>query len=79
MAWSRLLALALSLTGCAATSTVTLPNGATYSVRCQRDAAVEFAQGDLRLRVDNRGKPGVLEQLLGTLALGFARAPEIAK
>ena len=64
------------LAGCATwgerESTVRLPSGEIYRVNCQQDGQVHFKKGDLELTVDNRGRPGVMEQALGATLLSPA-------
>lgn len=60
--------LCLFMAGCAVTTTIkTDPNG-TYTVRSKSDALVVMERSkddDLKITVDNRGRPGLLEQILG--------------
>lgn len=66
----------LLLTGCsmiAQETSVTLPGGEVYRVRCQHDARVEFQQGDTRVMVDNRGQPSVMRDLLNVVTLGLVK------
>jgi len=71
----------LALTGCASLgqreSSVTLPAGDVYKVRCQSDGALKYRNGEVSIEVDNRGRQGLFESVFGTMALGFARAPEV--
>lgn len=77
------LAILLLLSGCAGLgqreSFVVLPSGQKYLVGCQSDGMVDYAQGDVKLKVDNRGRPGVFEQLLGTVTLGVMRDRDLIK
>ena len=76
MRLALLAASLLALAGCASwgnrESTVTLPTGEIYRLDCQQDAQVHFKRGDLDITVDNRGRPGFLEQALGASLLGVS-------
>lgn len=65
--------LALFLPGCiglgSRESSVTYPDGRVYKVRCQSDGVVDFTQGDVKLKVDNRGPVGQV-WAAGTASLG---------
>jgi hypothetical protein len=54
-----LLAAIILLPGCVGLgsreSSVTYPDGRVYRIRCQSDGVVDFTQGDVKVRVDNRG------------------------
>lgn len=80
-ALSLLLLFAL-IAGCATwnqrESTVTLPTGEVYSVRCQPDAQVHYKDGKVDLTVNNQGRPGYLDQVLGATMLGVAGASATA-
>jgi len=41
-------------------SSVTLPDGRIIRVRCQSDGVVDFTQGDIKVKVDNRGPLGAV-------------------
>lgn len=73
-----ILLLLLTLSGCVGfgnvTSTLTLPNGEKYVVNSKPDALVEFEQKGRKVTVDNRGRPGLIEQILGAI---FLRAPDM--
>ena len=82
-----LVLLALLLPGCAGlggrTSSVTLPNGHKIEIRCQSDGVVDFAQGDIKVKVDNRGPLGQV-WAAGTASLGkiydkIKDEPEVVK
>lgn len=55
-------AVTLLITGCvglgARQSSVTLPSGQRYLIHCQSDGVVDFTQGDVKIKVDNRGPTG---------------------
>jgi hypothetical protein len=65
--------IALSLPGCVGLgsreSSVTYPDGRVYRIRCQSDGVVDFTQGDVKVKVDNRGPVGQV-WAAGTAALG---------
>ena len=60
--------------GCAVTTLVTTPTGDIYTVRSKSDALVELAEGDKKITVDNRGRPGMVEQALGIM---FMNLPDV--
>lgn len=62
------------LTGCAVTTTITMPDGDVYVVQSKADALVEFSEGDKKVIVDNRGRPSFLEVFFSTLIM---RSPEM--
>jgi len=39
-------------------SSVTYPDGKIYRIRCQSDGMIDFVQGDVKVKVDNRGPLG---------------------
>lgn len=59
---SMLVAICLMLAGCAGLggrrSSVTLPDGKRIEMICQSDGVLEYTQGDIKVRVDNRGPLG---------------------
>ncbi len=61
------------MAGCAGlgqtVSTMTMPNGDIYTVASKSDALVEFSQGDVKMTVDNRGRPSMLEKVISLLFL----------
>jgi hypothetical protein len=59
----------LFLAGCSTTSTVYLPSGEKYIVRCGRDALVEYQDEKIKLKVDNRGNPGFIDKVITTMML----------
>lgn len=60
--YGSIVAVALLCTGCvglgARQSSVTLPSGQRYLIHCQSDGVVDFVQGDVKIKVDNRGPLG---------------------
>lgn len=72
MRWAVLL-FTLAMGGCVGLgsreSSVTYPDGKVYRVRCQSDGMIDFQQGDVKVRVDNRGPTGQV-WAAGTAALG---------
>lgn len=60
--YGSIVAVALICTGCvglgARQSSVTLPSGQRYLIHCQSDGVVDFVQGDVKIKVDNRGPLG---------------------
>jgi len=69
----RAICLSLLLTGCiglgARESSVMAPNGQIYRVRCQSDGVVDFKNGDVAIKVDNRGPLGTV-WAVGVASLG---------
>ena len=63
----------LMLPGCiglgARESSVKLPDGREYKVRCQSDGKVDYSDGTVKIAVDNRGPTGQV-WAAGTAALG---------
>lgn len=55
-------------------SKVTGPDGKVYSVMCQSDGLMEYKDEKVQIKVDNRGRPGFLEQVFGTIVLGVTGA-----
>lgn len=76
----RCLILIPLLTGCiglgSRESSVTYPDGRVFKVRCQSDGMVDFVQGDVKVKVDNRGPVGTV-WAAGVAALG--KGAEIVK
>jgi len=66
--------LALTLAGCSVHTKVIMPDESVYEVVSKRDALVEFQQGDIVVKVDNRGRPGMIEQALGVM---FMNLPDV--
>jgi len=60
--YGSIVAVALLCSGCvglgARESRVTMPDGKAYLIRCQSDGVVDFVQGDVKIKVDNRGPLG---------------------
>lgn len=65
--------LILSLVGCSSLemiqTTVTTPKGHVYIVDSKRDALVSLKEGESEVIVDNRGKTGVLENIMGMMLM----------
>ncbi len=64
----------IALSGCALFDTrintvVTMDDGRTMEVKSKSDAIVVFEENGKKLTVDNRGRPGVIEQFLGAAIL----------
>ena len=60
--YGSIITVTLLTTGCvglgARESRVTMPDGKAYLIRCQSDGVVDFVQGDVKIKVDNRGPLG---------------------
>ena len=63
-----LLCVSVLLSGCATTTTITTPDQ-QYVVECRDDALVTYEDGDLKVQVDNRGRPSFLETFFSTLIM----------
>lgn len=67
--------LLLLLSGCASwgnrESRVILPNGDTYRVYAQYDGAITYQQGDVKIAIDNRGRPTMIEQAITAPLVGI--------
>lgn len=69
MKWS-LIVLLVFLIGCAAIrTTITDPQGEVYVVMSKKDALVTMEKDGVKLTVDNRGKMGLFENLMGVLLM----------
>jgi uncharacterized lipoprotein YmbA len=68
-----LVIVSLLFAGCstfgARESIVLLPNGDEYRVTCQSNGKLDYSTEDVQITVDNRGRPGILEQVFGIFAL----------
>jgi len=65
------------LSGCSyfnVTRTVKLPSGKIYTVNCRKDDLVSFEKDGLKVVVDGRGRPGMIEQAIGIM---FMSLPEV--
>jgi hypothetical protein len=64
----------LLLTGCATWGTresrVILPTGEEYRIYAQHDAQFHYKKGDVEIKVDNRGRPSLIEQALQAPLVG---------
>ena len=72
--------LTLSLMACASgniISTIKMPDKAeVYEVSSKSDALVSIEKNGVKVTVDNRGRPGFFEQLLGAMFLGASDRKE---
>lgn len=67
--WGLVILLVL-MVGCASVKTVvTNDDGITYTVYSKKDALVVLKQGNTELTVDNRGKMGIFENLMGIMLM----------
>jgi hypothetical protein len=67
--WGLIILLVL-VVGCASVKTTVVgPQGAIYTVQSKKDALVVLKQGDMELTVDNRGKMGIFENLMGIMLM----------
>jgi len=65
--------LLIFLTGCSTTSTVLLPSGEKYVVKCGRDTLLEYQDERVKLKVDNRGNPGLVDKALTTMMMSMPK------
>ena len=61
----------LALAGCSVHTKVIMPDKTVYEVVSKKDALVEFQQGEISVKVDNRGRPGMIEQALGIMFMNL--------
>lgn len=64
----------ISLSGCSLfdtriKTTLVLDDGKTIEVKSKSDAIVTYEEGGKKFTVDNRGRPGIIEQFLGAAIL----------
>lgn len=65
-----LIFFSLLVAGCATIkTTVTDPQGKVYVVESKKDALVTYKKDDVNLVVDNRGKMGIFENLMGIMLM----------
>lgn len=70
--------LVIFLSGCTwfeVKTTIITPKGDIYTIISKPDAMVELSEGDIRVVVDNRGRPGMVEQALGIM---FMNLPDVS-
>ncbi len=72
--------LALFLAACASgniITTIKMPDKKeVYEVSSKSDALVSIEKNGVKVAVDNRGRPGFFEQLLGAMFLGASNRKE---
>jgi len=70
-----LLFFTLLLTSCSTwgnrESRVILPNGDTYRIFAQYDGAITYQQGEVKIAIDNRGRPTMIEQAISAPLIGL--------
>lgn len=65
-----IISIVLIIGGCASVKTiVTNPRGEVYTVQSKKDALVMMEKDGVKLTVDNRGKPGIFENLMGIMLM----------
>ena len=65
-----LIIIVLFCASCASVmTTVENPQGEIFTIKSKKDALVTLKQGDTELTVDNRGKMGIFENLMGILLM----------
>lgn len=66
------IAILLTLTGCAAWTnhhdSVTWPDGSISKIKVSSDGVLTAKKGDMEITADHRGRPSVVEQVLGVAA-----------
>lgn len=67
--WLFLIIFILSIGCTSIKTTITDPNGQVYIVESKKDALVTFHKDNVNLVVDNRGKMGVFENLMGIMLM----------
>jgi len=72
----RLLLLSLLLSGCATmgvreSSVLNKTTGEEWIVRLQHDGNLDFQKGEVKIKVDNRGRASLLEQALQAPLVGI--------
>ena len=50
--------------GCSRTTTIIKPDGSVWEIKHSTDAIVEYAKGDEKVRVDDRGKASFFEEVM---------------
>lgn len=66
----KILLAVLLLSGCSVKTTITDPDGRMYVVSSRKNAVVEFSEGDAKIRIDNLGLHGFIEQIIGAVVVG---------
>lgn len=65
--WWFIILLVLTI-GCASVkTTITNPQGEIWIVQSKKDALVKLEKKDIKIEVDNRGKLGLFENLMGII------------
>ena len=65
--------LVLALCACSTTTVVTMEGGTQLTVKAGRYERVEIKRGDVALKVDKRGRPGLIEQIAALWGAGGIR------
>lgn len=62
--------LILLIAGCASiVTTVEDPHGKTWTVVSKKDSFVKLEKNGVKLEVNNQGKPGIFENLMGIMLM----------
>ena len=69
MKTALLLMLMVVLSACATTTRISWYDGSVITVRSKQDALVEVKKDGVEVKVDNRGRPGFIEQVFGAMLL----------
>lgn len=73
MKWILIIIMMVTMVGCASLemvkTTVTTPKGDVYTVNSKRNAVVSLKEGESEITVDNRGRTGVLENMMGMMLM----------
>ena len=67
--------LILPLISCVVTREVILPDGTVYAVKARRDDMISFKNDSIEIKIDGRGRPGIVEQALGVM---FMNLPDVS-
>jgi hypothetical protein len=55
--------------GCSVKTVITMPDGDIYCVQSKKDALVKLEKDNIKLEVNNQGKPGIFENLMGIMLM----------
>lgn len=75
MKYVLIISLILLLMGCVVTREVILPDGTIYTVKAQTDDMISFKNDNIEIKIDGRGRPGIIEQALGIM---FMNLPDVS-
>lgn len=67
--------LALLISGCNVKRHIIMPDDVVYTVDARKDDLVSFEKDGVKITVDGRGRPGMIEQALGIM---FMSLPDVS-